>query len=280
VYLHLGPLTVHPHWFFETLAYAAGFRLYLWLRRRAGDHLSETNRWWVIAAATVGAALGSKLLYWLSDPRLTLGRAAALDPVFLMGGKSMVGALVGGLVAVEWAKKRLGVRRATGDLFAVPLAAGIATGRIGCFLTGLDDHTYGVPAALPWAIDFGDGVTRHPTQLYETAFLLLLIPALVALGRRPHRQGDVFKAFMVAYLAFRLWVESIKPGVFCLGLNAIQWVCAGTLVYYGRLLAPRLLRRVWPRLLASTPATARGADEGRRLVPARSAGGAVAGRET
>jgi hypothetical protein len=78
-------------------------------------------------------------------------------------------------------KRYIGLRQSTGDLYAIPLALGIAIGRIGCFLTGLSDNTYGTPTNLPWAINFGDGIPRHPTQLYEIAFLLLLIPILYKL---------------------------------------------------------------------------------------------------
>jgi len=53
----------------------------------------------------------------------------------------------------------------------VPLAVGIAVGRIGCFLTGLDDHTYGLPTTLPWAVDFGDGFGNNgpKNRLFFTA---------------------------------------------------------------------------------------------------------------
>jgi len=95
-----------------------------------------------------------------------------------MGGKTIVGALVFGLISVELFKRYIGVHQSTGDLYAIPLALGIAIGRIGCFLTGLSDNTYGTPTNLPWAIDFGDGIPRHPTQLYEIVFLLALIPIL------------------------------------------------------------------------------------------------------
>ena len=138
VYLHFGALRLHPHLFFETLAYAAAFLVYLRVRRQRGDTIDHSARWWVIAAAAVGAVLGSKLLYWLEDPRLTL--AHWNDPVFLMAGKTIVGALIGGLLVVEWTKLRLGVTRRTGDLFVLPLCAGIAIGRVGCFLTGIEDH--------------------------------------------------------------------------------------------------------------------------------------------
>jgi hypothetical protein len=95
-----------------------------------------------------------------------------------MGGKTIVGALIFGLISVELIKRYIGVRQSTGDLYAIPLALGIAIGRIGCFLTGLSDNTYGTPTNLPWAINFGDNILRHPTQLYEIIFLLLLIPCL------------------------------------------------------------------------------------------------------
>jgi phosphatidylglycerol:prolipoprotein diacylglycerol transferase len=231
-YLRVAGLRVHPHWFFETLAYVVAFRLYLRLRKRAGDPIREPARWWVIAAAAAGAAIGSKVLYWLEDPRLTLHRWS--DPAYLMAGKTIVGALIGGLLAVEWTKWRIGVKDHTGDLFALPLCVGIAIGRIGCFLTGLSDHTYGTPTRFPWGVDFGDGVARHPTQLYESVFVLLLGAFLWRLSKREYRQGDLFKIFMVAYLGFRLAVDFWKPGVRFAQLSMLQWACFAMILYYAR----------------------------------------------
>lgn len=247
VYLRAGPVTLHPHWVFEALAYAVGFRAYLRLRARQGDHLDTDRRWWIVVAAIVGAAAGGKILFWLSDPALTLSRWR--DPYYLMGGKTIVGGLIGGLLAVEWTKRRLGIVAATGDLFALPLTLGIAIGRIGCFLTGLSDHTFGLPTRLPWGVDFGDGIPRHPTQLYEVAWLGLVALWLRWLSRRPHQRGDLFKYFMVAYMSFRLAIEWIKPGVALAGLTTIQWACLSTLAYY---------RRALPRLCGTTEATAHG----------------------
>jgi phosphatidylglycerol:prolipoprotein diacylglycerol transferase len=224
------------HWLFETIAYVVGFRLYLWQRRRRGDVIADGTRWSIVAAAIAGAAIGSKLLYWLEDPALTLQHAN--DLVFLMAGKTVVGGLVGGLIAVEGTKKFIGVRESTGDLFAVPLALGIAIGRIGCFLAGLQDHTYGLPTTLPWGVDFGDGITRHPTQLYEAAFLAWLAWYLARASLRPspspHVNGDLYKLFMVSYLGLRLAIDFIKPGLAFAGLTSIQWVCLLTLVHYRR----------------------------------------------
>jgi prolipoprotein diacylglyceryltransferase len=250
VYLHFGPLRIHPHWFFEALAYAVSFRVYLLLRRQQGDRVPDADRWWVIAAAAMGALAGSKLLFWLEDPRATLGHLG--DPAFLLGGKTIVGGLIGALFAVEAVKKYLGVSRRTGDLFALPLCVGIAIGRVGCFLTGTEDHTAGVATDLPWGMNFGDGVARHPTQLYEIAFALLLGASLAVLSRRPRREGDLFRFFMVAYFTFRLCVDFLKPGVRVFaGLSSIQWACVLMLLYY----APDVLR--WLRGAQRAPRSRR-----------------------
>ena len=231
VYLHLGSWQIHPHWVFEALGYVIGFRIYFRLRYTHGDVLDGDARWWIVAAAIAGAAIGSKALFWLEDPAETLARWR--EPLFLIGGKTVVGALVGGLVAVELTKRRLGMTARTGDLFAVPLAAGIGIGRIGCFLSGLPDRTYGVPSSVPWAVDFGDGIPRHPTQLYETAFLAALATGLAWMISRPHREGDVFRLFIVGYLAFRLVVDAFKPEVrIALGLSAIQWTALAVIAHY------------------------------------------------
>jgi phosphatidylglycerol---prolipoprotein diacylglyceryl transferase len=227
----LGPLRLHPHLLFDVLAYSIGFRVFLWQRRRLGDTIDTRARWTVVAAAILGAALGSKLFFWLEDPAETMARWN--DPAFLLGGKTIVGGLIGGLVGVELEKRWAGLTRRTGDLFAMPLALGIAIGRIGCFLSGLSDRTHGTPSSLPWAIDFGDGVPRHPTQLYEAAAMAAAAVLLGRATRRPHREGDVFKLFMVMYFALRLVLDAIKPEVrILLGLSSLQWASVAVLLYY------------------------------------------------
>ena len=229
VYLRIGPISLHPHWVFEALAYFVAFRFYLWLKKRDGDVVSDESRWWVIAAMAGGAAIGSKILFWFEDPRLTAARWN--DPRYLMSGKTIVGAMIGGLIAVEWAKRRLGITRRTGDLLALPIIVGTAIGRIGCFLTGTEDHTVGSFTTMPWGVNFGDG-PRHPTQLYEILFLIVLGIFIVWLSRRPHREGDLFKCYFVAYLAFRFAVDFLKPEVrIFAGLSSIQLASVIALLY-------------------------------------------------
>src|SRR5580698_3003426 len=166
----------HPAWHpvFETLAYAAGYQVFRWMRRQSGDIVAEPQRWTVLAAAAVGALLGSRML-GLAEQWPTVQQAwrsgRMMELLLSPGGKTIVGGLLGGWLAVELVKKLMDIRRRTGDLFVIPLCIGIAVGRIGCLLAGLADDTYGKPTSLPWAVNFGDGVGRHPTQLYEILFL-------------------------------------------------------------------------------------------------------------
>jgi phosphatidylglycerol:prolipoprotein diacylglycerol transferase len=224
-----GPLSVSAHQIFESLAYAIGFYMYRRSRRLDGDFLPTSDRFSVIAAAAMGAALGSRILYWFEDPVFTLRHM--LEPVYLLAGKTIIGGLLGATVAVEWVKRRSGITRRTGDIFAIPIVTALAVGRIGCFLGGLPDNTYGTATTLPWGVDFGDGTHRHPTQLYEVLFLVSLA---IWLRRPMYREGDRYRRFLMAYLAFRLAIDFLKPGVSFAGLTCLQWACAIAILMYRR----------------------------------------------
>jgi phosphatidylglycerol:prolipoprotein diacylglycerol transferase len=233
---------VHPHLFFESLSYFIGFRVYLELRRRAGDTVIVPMRWATLSCAAAGAAFGARGLAWLANPAATWDAQS-----LLLGGKTIVGGLVGGLIGVELVKLGMGLKRSTGDLYAPALAVAIAVGRIGCFLTGVADDTSGTPTSLPWGMDLGDGIRRHPTQLYEILVLALMVVPLWRLARRTMalaaqpdpgsrlREGDAFKAFMVGYMTLRVAVDFVKPypAVF-LGLGVLQWAAVVTIAYYAR----------------------------------------------
>jgi len=222
----------HPEWhpLFEALGYVSGYLVYRWMRQRRGDTLNDELRWSVIAAAMVGALVGARSLGLLEQaPKVGLHWSELLQP----GGKTIVGGLLGGWLAVELMKRVSGVRTRTGDLFAVPLCVGIAVGRIGCFFAGLADYTYGTATKLPWGVDFGDGVRRHPTQLYEFVFLMVLAWGLWRWMKRPHSEGVVFRGFLAAYLGWRLVVDFIKPQPVVHGLDVIQWACLAGLVGLG-----------------------------------------------
>jgi len=221
---HLFGRTIPSHTVFELLAYVAGFQTYLLIRRRdKSNALPVEKNMWLIVACVFGAFFGSKILAWLeSAPQYWAHRH---EVEAWVGGKTIVGGLLGGWIGVEIAKRLMHITARTGDAFVVPLILGIAIGRIGCFLAGLPDHTHGVATALPWGVDFGDGIMRHPTQLYEIAIVLAMGMALIFIPRKVlQRPGDRFRWFMLGYLSFRFFIEFIKPRdiIPLVGLSAIQ----------------------------------------------------------
>jgi phosphatidylglycerol---prolipoprotein diacylglyceryl transferase len=149
-------------------------------------------------------------------------------------GHSIAGAVAGGIVAIEIFKWRNGIRGSTGAQFVAPLAIGIAVGRWGCFFAGLPDYTYGTATVLPWGVDFGDGIARHPVQLYESAamglFLVVYLYEIAHGSRLFVRQG--FYLLVVWYALQRFAWEFLKPYPVVLGpLNLFHCICIALICY-------------------------------------------------
>lgn len=240
--VHIAGYPVLLHAVFECCAIFIAFRYFLFLRRNLGDHIVTDNRLFITAAAAVGAVTGSHLLGALEDIPAWLN--APSPWMYLYGNKTLVGGLLGGLIAVELVKKAIGEARNSGDLFTFPLLLGMIIGRIGCFTAGVYEQTYGTPSHLPWTMDLGDGILRHPVTLYEIMYLAFLSAMLRFVNRHFVLQpGALFRIFMICYLEFRFLLDFIKPGWrFAYGLGTIQLACLVGIFYYTRyILRPQLL---------------------------------------
>lgn len=155
-------------------------------------------------------------------------------------GRSIIGALAGGILAVEIYKARRGITGSTGLTFVPTFAVLVAVGRIGCALSGLEDHTYGIPTALPWGQDFGDGIPRHPVAVYEAlSMAAFLAVALRALARRhPFFMAHGFYLMVGFYALQRFAGEFLKPYATILGpLNLFHVTALGLIAYAGIMMA-------------------------------------------
>jgi prolipoprotein diacylglyceryltransferase len=193
------------------------------------DPISNRNRLSIILGAIVGALVGSRLVGFLENPI-----AEPFHWVQLLHTKSIMGGLFGGLLGVEGVKYMIKEKQSSGDLFTYPIIVGIIIGRIGCFLSGTNEFTYGKETGFFAGMDLGDGLYRHPTALYEIVFLVLLFVFLRRMAFYTRREsGLLFKLFMIAYFGFRFFIEFLKPNVFfVLGLSSIQWICILCWIYY------------------------------------------------
>ena len=219
----LGPLTITGYGLMMMVAFLmAGWAIQMDLRRRG---MNEDYAADVVFAAVIGGIVGAKVWYVL----LT----GEWDTLFRRGGFVWYGGFLGGVAGVllnGW-RKRVPPRW-TMELTAAPLALGYALGRVGCFLVNDD---YGIPSSLPWAMKFPEGlppttvanlelmhvpfppnanpaevVAVHPTQLYETALMMLAFWWLWRLREHRHGTGWLFGVYLVLAGAERFLVEFVR----------------------------------------------------------------------
>lgn len=224
---------INVHLILEYAAFFIAYRYYAYLRRDRMDSISTLNRLSIILGASLGALVGSRVVAFLENPASNISQITFMQ---LYNLKTIMGGLFGGLLGVEISKKIIGETESSGDLFTLPIIAGIFIGRIGCFLAGMNEFTYGTETSLFTGMDLGDGLSRHPLTLYELTFLALLFILLKRLyNQNQLPNGMIFKYFMLSYFGFRFFIEFAKPNIyFFAGLSTIQWLCIICFVYYRR----------------------------------------------
>ena len=214
------------HALFDLLAWAVSLTALLLLRRTwfadrpVQKHLRFGYLVGVLFGAGAGAWLFGTLNLWVSG----IGGF----------GRSIEGAIVGAIAAIEIYKRASGITVRTGAIYALPMALGIAVGRIGCLLSGLEDNTHGIATGADWGWDFGDGILRHPVQLYESlamaGFALVYVAMVVTGSARWKRDGFYYAVGF--YAVQRFVIEFWKPyGALVAGLTVFQILSMALLVY-------------------------------------------------
>lgn len=228
---------------FDVLAWAAAFVtarfIYRWRLNEVGDRIAAKMTPGYVIALVGGAIAGAVLL----------GSAYSLRQGLPHWSHSVAGALAGAIVAIEIYKAFAGIRHSTGVIWVGSLCIGIAVGRLGCLFAGLADDTYGTPTTLPWGIDLGDGIARHPVQLYESAAMLAFFAFYIAALRRrsPWTTTRAFYWFIGWYAAQRFLWEFFKPYPRLVGPLDIFQLCALGLLAYAWWFDARTSRRPPPQ---------------------------------
>ena len=224
-------IKINVHLVLEYLAFFVGFRYYVLLRKKRADSISSNNRLSIIIGAIFGALFFSRFFAFFENPIVHYSQGW----LSLLNNKTIMGGLFGGLLGVELVKKIIDEKQSSGDLFTLPIILGIIIGRMGCFLAGINEFTYGIQTTSLLGMDLGDRLQRHPIALYEILFLVLLFMLIKQLQKQPGRfeNGTYFKIFMICYFTFRFVIEFLKPNAFLLfRLSSIQYLCLICLLYY------------------------------------------------
>ncbi len=237
--LSIGPVDVHWYGIMYAVAFILGMFLLPRLQKITRLDLSERDRESLLISVFLGVLLGGRLgfvffyggSYFLENPWKILA--------VWEGGMASHGGFLGvalALLLFVW-RRRIDFFRLT-DTILIPVALGLALGRVGNFING---ELYGTLTTLPWGMHFpGAEGLRHPTQLYaidkNLAIALCSFLALRAWYREePVRTGRVTALFLMLYAVLRFTVEIFRDQPY--GYTDI----AGVLLSRGQLLTLPLL---------------------------------------
>jgi phosphatidylglycerol:prolipoprotein diacylglycerol transferase len=228
-----GDLTIATHDVFSVLGILVGFAIYYRELRLRG--WLEPRIVWISLGALFGAAIGARLATAWEQPDWWVPYAVMpLTEALEVSGKSIIGAIAGGYLAIVTFKHALGYRRSTGDAYVLAIPIATIIGRVGCFLAELP---LGTPTSLAWGISVdpaaaaqfpacpGCELPMHPTMLYEIAFNAVAVLAILRWRGRVPVPGDALKLYLLVAAAFRFGVEYLRtsPRV-ALELTAPQWI--------------------------------------------------------
>ena len=216
-------MPVHLTFDLAAVVAAVALTAAVWTWRMRGTALVAAGEAY-LATLSAGIVIGS---YGLGTANLW---ASGMPGV----GRSILGALAGGIVAVEGFKALRRIGGSTGLIFVPTFCALVIVGRIGCALSGLEDNTFGIPTDLPWGQDHGDAVLRHPVAVYESlimaAFLALFLWVLARRSPLALRRG--FHLMVAFYAIQRFGLEFLKPYATLLGpFSLFQMTCRALMAY-------------------------------------------------
>lgn len=215
VLLQLGPLQIR--WY--GLMYVLSFLFVYWYVKKASREnkikLTEEQIDNSMLLMTIALIIGARLFDVIFWDFSTFAQQPLKIFAIWEGGLSFHGGLTGILITSYLLCKKYKIKLLQfADVFAVPLALGQTFGRIGNFING---ELYGGPTTLPWGINFhnelnqaGTAIFRHPTQIYEAIYNLIIFATLWKLKNKNLPPGTIFATFLIMYSIFRTLTEFIR----------------------------------------------------------------------
>jgi len=151
----------------------------------------------------ISGIMGARILYVIEN--ITYYLRNPLQIIMLqLGGLSWFGGLILGFLSgiAYLKKKKLSIYRVL-DLMSPFLALGQAIGRVGCLLNG---------CCFGKISKFGLYFPVHklvliPTQIYSSLALVFIFIILRFLQDRPHKEGEIFFAYLLFYSIKRFFIE-------------------------------------------------------------------------
>lgn len=161
----------------------------------------------------VAAFVGGKLFLFFEDPS-----GYAKSPLKLLGGRGFVfyGSFLLAIPTMLWffRKHKLNTYRML-DVMAITTCLVHMFGRVGCFMAGC---CHGIPTDSPFGVTYTNpacsadplNTSLHPTQLYEAAFIGVVMIYLFFLRDRKKFHGQLFLTYLIMYAVGRFLLEYLR----------------------------------------------------------------------
>jgi len=206
---------------FIALSLAAAVIMYVYNSRNS-ESLRSDEAIKIVIAAFVGGIIGAKL------PVVLLNLTQGWNGIeTILAGRTIVGGMIGGLLSVILVKRHFKIKKRYGNVLAPSVALAMAIGRIGCFLSGC---CYGIPTNTALGCDFGDGLLRYPTQLFEMTFCLISF-VILQLTFRKMKPGQALTLYFLGYFIFRVCIEFIRVNPMYMNLTVYQWISLAGIIF-------------------------------------------------
>lgn len=216
VLFSIGPFEIRYYGLFYAIGFVMAYLLISYLAKKKKLPLSKDDVADYILYVLVGTVLGARIFYVLFyNLSFYLSNPAEIIAVW-HGGLSFHGGLIGAVIAGFYfcRKKKVSFYNLA-DITVIPLALGLALGRIGNFING---ELAGRITNVPWCMDYSQNRfiieipegCRHPSQIYASFKNLIIFFTLWAIKDKNLPKGFMFWLFVVMYSALRFTVEFFR----------------------------------------------------------------------
>ncbi len=174
------------------------------------DYSKNENSFYVIFFWILWGTLWAKIPIWIAYFN-EIKQAWNIESI--LSWRTITWGLIWWFIAIWITKKVLKEKTRFGNAIAPWATIWIAIWIIGCFLHWC---CYWKPTSLPWWVDFWDHISRHPTQIYEIIYLIILSILLLSFQKKKLKPWILFDYFLIFYFGFRFFIEFIRvePKVF------------------------------------------------------------------
>ncbi len=240
--VQVGPLSVH--WY--GIMYLLAFLIVWWavplLQKHRGLKLGKDDLSTLLIYGVLGTILGGRLGYVLLYAPAYFSHHPLEILAIWKGGMASHGGFLGvGLALLLYCRRYRIDFWALCDVLVIPIAVGLALGRIGNFI---NEELYGVVTDLPWCMEFRNVAgCRHPTQIYavtkDLAIALLCYAHLCWTVPRAQGTWEVQRStpsgctaglFLIFYGTLRFLVEFLRAQTVPPSWVGFAWITYGQLL--------------------------------------------------